>query len=62
MSTLVLGLLFAWCVFFIVRLDMVQDSQMNQLASQLGCTWEGHARGLGHTYSWHLVCEEEAQK
>ena len=57
--TAYLSLVILFVLFLgLFRLDAQQSSQINQLAIQFGCEWEGHGRGLGHTYSWHLVCKE----
>ena len=51
-------LLILFVFFLVIQFNDEQNSQINQLAIQFGCEWEGHGRGLGHTYSWHLVCKE----
>lgn len=41
----------------IIRLDMRQQSALDQLAAQQGCAWQFQDRGPLHTTGLHLVCE-----
>ena len=56
--TILTSLAVLLALFVAIQMDDQQKSQMNQIAIQFGCQWQGHERGFGHTYSWHLVCEE----